>query len=62
MANLLGKNIWARRKELPTWYKIGCAVPRRTRSAQRSREEKQWRKEWGSDADADGSRIRGPSL
>ena len=41
MANLLGKNIWAKRKKLDTWVG-GCAIPRRTRSAQRNREKRLW--------------------
>lgn len=44
MAKLLGKGIWARRlMKKPYEYVGGCAIPRRTRSAQRHREDKQWR-------------------
>lgn len=42
MANLLGKNVWGRRSQ--KCKRIGCcAVPRRTKSAQRHEEEHQWR-------------------
>lgn len=45
MANLLGKGIWAKRYKVGLWIGKGCATPRRTRSAQRHREEEQWRKQ-----------------
>lgn len=44
MAKLLGKGIWARRHmKKPYEYMGGCAIPRRTKSAQRHREENWWR-------------------
>lgn len=44
MANLLGKGIWARRPKVGLWIGAGCAVPRRTRSAQRHHERRAWQR------------------
>ena len=57
MAKILGKGIWAKRYNVGLWTGKGCATPRRTRSAQRHREKKQWRQDqempyyWNPSAD-----------